>query len=454
MRKKMVGALALSFVAVLASSPGGSGEPGPPASERPGVVAFVNVDVVPMDRERVLEGRTVIVRGDRIVEVGSVGEVTVPEDAVRVDGGGRYLIPGLAEMHGHVPAPDAGERLDEVLFLWVANGITTVRGMLGEPGQLELRKRANSGAILSPSLHLAGPPLSGRSVDSPDDAAEMVRSQERRGWDFIKVLPGLTRAEYDAMARTAHEVGIPFVGHVPEEVGLVAALEAGQQTIDHLDGYIRHLDGASGPVSEAELDAIVRRTREAGTRVVPTMALWEVLVGALGAETLTGYPELRYVPAEQVERWTESQRRRLAAPDFDAARARRIADNRVRILRALHEGGVPVLMGTDSPQRFSVPGFSLRRELRRMLAAGMSPWEILASGTRDVGSYLSTEDDFGTVAPGQRADLVLLEANPLDDILNVTRIAGVMVRGRWLSGDEIRARLEEIAASYDGPGRG
>lgn len=421
---------------------------GVPEVGAPEAVAFVDVDVVPMDRERVLEGHTVVVRGDRIVEVAPAGLVPVPEDAVRVDGSGRYLIPGLTEMHAHVPPPDAGDHLEEALFLWVANGVTTVRGMLGEPGHLDLRERVHGGEILGPSMYLAGPPLSGNTVASPDDAARKVRELEREGWDFVKVLPGLTRDEYDAMARTAREVGLPFIGHVPRDVGLLRALAAGQATIDHLDGYLRHLDGGAGPLDEDALADVVRRTREAGARVVPTMALWEVLVGALDLETVTAYPELRYMPPDVVARWTEGHHRRLADPDFDPERARRIVANRTRVLEALHEGGVPVLLGTDSPQVFSVPGFSLRRELRRMAEAGMTPYEILAAGTRNAGAYLSDTDGFGTVAPGQRADLVLLEANPLDDALRVTRPAGVMVRGHWLDGDRIRTRLEEIAAAH------
>lgn len=422
--------------------------PAPQPADTP-VVAIVDVSVVPMDAERVLPAHTVVVRGDRIVEVGPSASVRVPEGATRIDGRGRWLMPGLAEMHGHVPPPTAPpEYTDEVLFLYLANGITTVRGMLGAPGQLELRARAAAGEVWSPTLYLAGPSFNGNSVSSPEQAAEMVRAQKAEGWDLLKVHPGLTRAEYDAMARAAADAGIRFGGHVPQEVGLLHALEMRQETFDHLDGYVEALDGDAGPVDAARLADLVRRTREAGAWVVPTMALWEVLYGTADLDSLRAYPELRYVSPRQVEQWTASFQRRTGSPQWSAETSRTIIANRVRVLRALHQGGAGILMGTDAPQEFSVPGFSLHRELGYMRAAGMTPYDILVSGTRNVGTYFAGWDRFGTIAPGQRADLVLLDANPLEEVANVGRIAGVMARGRWLSRADIDARLAQIAARH------
>jgi cytosine/adenosine deaminase-related metal-dependent hydrolase len=318
--------------------------------------------------------------------------------------------------------------------------------MLGAPGQLALRERVRRGAVIGPTLYLAGPSFSGQSVDSPEQAAARVRAQAREGWDLLKVHPGLTRAEYDAMARTAREVGMRFGGHVPADVGLLHALEMGQETFDHVDGYVEHLRGDAGPLDPAQLADVVRRTRDAGAWVVPTMALWEVILGAPALDSLTAFPELRYMPAEQVAQWTDIYRRRIDDPAFDRARVRRTVESRMAILKALSDGGVRVLMGTDAPQQFSVPGFSLHREIRRMRDAGLTPDQILASGTRNVGEYFRTADRFGTVAVGQRADLLLLEANPRVDLTNLTRRAGVMVRGRWLPESEIQQRLEAIAA--------
>ncbi len=413
-----------------------------------GVTAFVGVDLLPMTGPEVLRDRTVLVRGDRIVTVGPRASTRVPDGARRIDGRGKFLMPGLAEMHGHVPPPNAPARqTEDVLFLYVAGGVTTVRGMLGAPGQLELRERSR-GELVSPTLYLAGPSFNGQSVSSPEQAAAKVREQKEQGWDLLKVHPGLTRPEYDAMAAAAREARIAFGGHVPAEVGLLRAIEAGQETFDHLDGYVEHAGGGATPLDEAKLRDAVERTRRAGAWVVPTMALWEVLMGVPELAELTAYPELRYVSPATVEGWSGAHRRRLADPALDRAAARRTAEARLRILRELHRGGVRVLMGTDAPQQFSVPGFSLHRELAKMQEAGMTPYEILRTGTWNVGEYFRERDRFGTVVPGARADLLLLDANPLDDLDNLWKRQGVMLRGRWIPEARIQARLEQIAASH------
>jgi hypothetical protein len=411
------------------------------------VTAFENVTVIPMDSERSLRGHTVLVQGDRIVAVGPSASVAVPSGARRVDGRGKYLVPGLAEMHGHVPPPSApAQTTEDVLFLYLANGITTVRGMLGAPGQLELRRRTNTGELLGPTLYLAGPSFNGNSVNSVDDAVRMVREQRAQGWDLLKIHPGLTRAEYDAMARTAAQEGLRFGGHVPADVGLMHALRMGQETFDHVDGYVEYVGGVEGPIDPARLDSAVRMTREAGAWVVPTMALWEVLFLTLPLEELTAYPELRYISPQSVQGWVNAYNQRRGAPEYNAETSRRVIEARQQVLAALHRGGSRILMGTDAPQQFSVPGFSLHREFPRMRAAGMSPYDILATGTRNVGEYFQRNDAFGTVAVGRRADLLLLDADPLADVANLQRIAGVMARGRWVPADEIRTRLEAIAA--------
>ena len=403
--------------------------------------AFVDANVVPMDREGVLADYTVVVSQGRIVEMGPSASVDPPADAMIIDASGKYLMPGLAEMHGHMPGGDLEQK---VMFLYLANGVTTVRGMLGQDGHLALRARANAGEIVAPTLYLAGPSFNDGSVNSPGEAEERVRRQKREGWDLLKIHPGPTREEYDAMAVTAQEVGIRFGGHVPADVGLEHAILMGQETFDHLDGYIEYLDAFEGDVDEDRLQAIVRLTRDARAWVVPTMVLWEVgIIGRGDADELMRRPEMRYWPAQGVEAW--ANRQRAAASRTSPERAEQWASNRNRVLKALSDGGAGILMGTDSPQIFSVPGFSLHREMQAMAEAGMSAYEILVSGTRNVGEYFQRLDSFGTVAVGRRADLLLLNANPLSDVASVADRAGVMFRGRWLPEDEIRRRLEEIA---------
>ncbi|HET9533609.1 MAG TPA: amidohydrolase family protein [Blastocatellia bacterium] len=437
------------LLVLLIASAGTFGLPGASAQSGSRHVAFVNVNVVPMDSERILKGQTVLVSGDRITQIGPSNKVSVPKDALRIDGAGKYLMPGLAEMHGHIPPPQAPkEYVESVLFLYVANGVTTVRGMLGAPNQLELRDKASRGEILSPTLYLAGPSFNGNSIDSPAQAIEKVREQKKAGWDLLKVHPGLTRDEYDAMARTAREVGIRFAGHVPADVGLLHALEMGQETIDHIDGYVEYLKAENAPVDEARLADVVRRTKQAGAWIVPTMVLWEVIIGAPDMQTLVSFPELKYMPPQQVENWKNAYQGRIAHPQYNRKTAEQIAANRNRILKALHDGGVPILFGTDSPQQFSVPGFSIHREMSHMLKSGMTPYEIIRSATKNVGDYFKDKDGFGTIAAGKRADLILIDADPLKDVSSIARRSGVMVRGRWLPEAEIQQRLAKIAQSY------
>ena len=382
--------------------------------------------------------------------MGPAEEADIPDGAVIVDGEGKYLLPGLAEMHGHIPPPtETEEFIESVLFMYVANGITTVRGMQGRDGQLELRERARKGELIAPNLYLAGPAFSGNTIESPEQAVERVRTQHGEGWDLLKVQTGLSVDEYDAMANTANELGIRFGGHVPAEVGIEHAIEMGQETFDHLDGYMTYLDGATEPVDEIRMAEIVEKTEEAGAWVVPTMAVWQTLRGVNDLDTLLGYQELQYLPPDQVEQWTNQARNRLSREGFNLDDARQLIDNRMRLLGALHEGGVRVLMGTDSPQQFSVPGFSIHRELQLMAAAGMSPYEIIESGTANVGLYFADQDDFGTITVGKRADLLLLNTNPLEDIANVRDRAGVMVGGAWLPEESIQERLAAIAALYN-----
>lgn len=415
-------------------------------------IVIHNVSVIPMTAtaspNKVLEKQNVVIKDGKIASVGKA-KVQV-KGATVIDGTGKFLTPGLAEMHGHVPPVNAqGGMTEDTLFLYVASGVTTVRGMLGHPGQLELREKSKKGEIVAPNLYLAGPSFNGNSVSSVQEATDKVAAQHKEGWDLLKVHPGLTRDEYDAMAKAAKAAGIRFGGHVPEEVGLLHAIEMGQETFDHIDGYVEHLQGDKGPVDAKKLAEIVAKSKAAGVWIVPTSALWEVLLGTIPLETLQAYPELKYAPQGAVNAWVKAYNDRLAQTPREVAK--NIVANRVRILRALHEGGVKILMGTDAPQQFSIPGFSLHRELLRMREAGMTPYDILISGTKNVGQYFAKQDSFGTIEPGKRADLLLLDANPLTDIANVAKISGVMVNGRWFPREDLDAGLAKIAAKYKRP---
>lgn len=434
-------------------------------------IAFVGVNVVPMDRERVIERQTVLVRDGRIVEIGPAPRVRVPAGSVVINAFGKYLMPGLAEMHSHIPGANAPEQMvRDIMFLYVANGITTIRGMLGAPNQLTLREQTARGQITGPMIFVGAPSLNGQSAPTPDVGARLVREHKRAGYDFLKLHPGLTRAVYDSIVTVARRVGITFAGHVSTGVGLPRTLEARQSTIDHLDGYLEAAipdtvrARMTGAIPFAQMVAAVDtmrlrywagRTRTAGTWNVPTVFLWETFYAPESAEVLAQRTEMRYAPVQVVDGWMQQKRnmtRNQSTQGVTLASARRYLQLRRFTLRALADSGSPLLMGTDSPQLFNVPGFSLHREIALLQEIGLTPYQILVSGTRNVASYatqdLKLDGAFGTVAVGSRADLLLLDANPLADARNVAKRAGVMVRGRWYSAAELDGGLAEMARRY------
>jgi len=423
--------------------------------------AFLNVNVVPMDTERVVPQQTVLVRDGVITAIGPVDDLPIPDGAQVIDGTDRYLMPGLAEMHAHVPDIDSSN-IDRFFNLYVANGVTIIRGMLGRPSHLTLREALESGEVFGPRLVTSGPSLHGGSVSGSQQARTRVEEQYAAGYDFVKLHPGLSAAEFDAIAETATQLGMPFAGHVPVSVGVPGALQSNMATIDHLDGYLVALlpptsaghGGYGGffdvmladQLEPGEIVELARATAAAGVWNVPTQVLIEVRVNDVSIEDLRNRPEMRYMPATTVQRWAEAKAEALAERSFDPAVAARAIQLRRNLILELQRAGAGLLLGSDSPQVFSVPGFSIHRELDVLVASGLTPYEALRSGTVAVAEFLGS--DTGVVAVGRAADLVLLDADPLADIGNSRRIHGVMLRGAWHAGSELNERIERFSRSY------
>ena len=421
------------------------------------VAAFFNVNVIPMSDERVIEQQTVIVQDGIIGRIGHVDEVPVPEGARVIDGTDRFLIPGLAEMHAHVP-PAGSEYLERDFALFVVNGVTTVRGMLGHPSHLELRTALLDGEAFGPRLITSGPSLNGRSVNGAADGARQVREQHAAGYDFIKIHPGLDDEEFAAIAAAANELGMPFAGHVPVAVGLDSALASGMASIDPLDGYMAALmpprkDASggyggffdvllAGDVEEEGITELAAATAAAGTWTVPTETLVEQLINETPASELRNRVEMRYVPAATVDRWVSAKEQQRQERGFSAEIAAEAIRIRRALIRELHDAGAGILLGSDAPQVFNVPGFSLHRELELMVAAGLTPFEALEAGTVNVARFLGLRT--GVIETGREADLVLLDSNPLVDISSTRRVHGVMLRGNWYPAAELGALLERF----------
>ena len=424
--------------------------------------AFLNVNVIRMAQDQVEPGRTVVVENGLITVVGPVDLVALPKEAAIVDGTDRYLIPGLTEMHAHIPDA-ASPELDRVMALLVANGVTTVRGMLGRSSHLRLREEILLGKAFGPRLITSGPSLNGDSVRSAADGARQVKAQYEAGYDFVKIHPGLNTDEYAAIADAANELGMPFAGHVPADVGVAGALEAGMATIEHLDGYFAALmppdsDASGGyggffdvlladQLLEERIVELALKTAASETWNVATESLFEHRVAEVTVAELSSLPEMLYMPRATVQEWAQSKQRQEDERGFDPAIANRAIKLRRMLIKALHDAGAGLLLGSDAPQVFNVPGFSLHHELQLLVGAGLTPFEALSTGTTATAEFLETNS--GSIAVGRDADLVLLDSNPLIDISNTRRIHGVMLRGTWYSAAQLTTLLAPYRAKKD-----
>ncbi len=430
------------------------------SDSRKNEIVFQNVNVIPMDRNIVLENQTVVVKNGKIISVTESSKSKIGKDAMIVDGSGKYLMPGLAEMHGHVPPVDDLDQMKEVLMLFALHGITTVRGMLGHPKHLQLREMIRKQEIIAPDFYASGPSVNGQSASSPQEAIAMVKQQKKDGYDYVKIHPGLSKEAFNAMAKTAHEVGIPFVGHISFDVGIWKSIEAGYSSIDHLDGFIEGLVpgienmrqeevGLFGVfiADKAEQDQIpklMQALKNKNVWVVPTQALAERWMSPVPLEEFVSAPEMKYMNKEIRQQWADSKINFLQNPRYDKEKVNDYIDLRRQIIKACQEQGVGLLLGCDAPQVFNVPGISTHHELQYLVDSGLSPFEALQTGTINVAKYLNKTADSGTIKAGSKANLVLLGGNPLQDIGQSKNIEGVCVGGKYLPKSFIDSELKKL----------
>jgi imidazolonepropionase-like amidohydrolase len=447
MLSRPLAALALVFVCldVAAVARPRAGAP------RPDVVAFVNVNVVPMDAERVLPAHTVLVRGGRVWKVGPTAEVRVPRGAAVVDGGGtRYLMPGLADMHTHADQT-------EDMLLYVANGVTTILNMGSASGAFvdRVRHDVDAGRRIGPHAFVGfwvdgSPETNGFVAKTPAEGVAAVDYAKAHGYEFLKVYSFLSRDTFEAMAKEARRIGLPVVGHGVHAVGLEDAFAAGQVMVAHGEEYIyTYFDNK---IDRARIPAAAEMTRAAHVFVTPNLSAYAAISAQWGkpeqVRAFLAATETRYMRPENRAQWASS----------DYVRREGNLDGRLEFLeeltRAFRDAGVPLLVGTDSPSIPGVPaGYSIHDELRLLVASGLTPYEALAAATRVPGEFIArtvpSADPFGTVAVGKRADLLLLDRDPLADVAAVRDPAGVMVRGRWLARSDLAAALDAQALGFE-----
>src|SRR5579863_3746537 len=445
------------------------------AQMRATVLLIDDVTVIDVKGGQSLPHRCVLVRGTRIFAV--VG----PEDCVKarridgisIDGKGKFLIPGLWDMHVHVVFGDWFPHAKEItLPLLIANGITGVRDMGGELDVLEeWRKEISAGTLIGPRIVMSGPMLDGPqprfpssvAIKTPEDGRRAVDELKKRGADFIKLQSLIPRDAVFAIADEAKKQGITFVGHVPDAVLASEASNAGQKSFEHLIGIFEgaspledeFIKGAKtegkflstyDPERAAKLFALLAKNQ---TWQCPTL-VWERGGNLIEERDLKHDARAKYVPAYWKDvtwkRFTDQVEHEFNTDDL--ATRKRFVEKELEVVNAMHRAGIPFLAGTDTASGVYIfPGFSLHEELVRFVAAGFTPLEALQTATLNPAKFLGLEDRMGTIEKGKLADLVLLDANPLDDIRNTQKIAAVVVNGRYFSRTDLDKMLAGVEAA-------
>jgi Amidohydrolase family len=435
-----------------------------------GCTAFTGVTVVSTDVERLLPDQTVLVSGEYIDRVAASGYARFPKSCTIIDGRNRFLIPGLVDSHAHLYGP--GVRPDDrhmqqvILSLLLANGVTTAINMLGSPEILKLRNDLAHGKLIGPKLYTTGiffesghaytlgPFIHLPTFNTAQDVRNEVIAEKRAGYDFLKVHGDLSAEAYGALLESAREQGLRVVGHTPSNLGIDAVLDGHQALIVHAEEYLYsyfqfHRDLPTDP---AEIDRMVKevaaKTKRAGTFVSPTLYVFHQIISQIAdIDAILERPEMHYMPLESTSSWRPPDNPYVKRWPLDKI-LKLSAQFLVmqKLTRALRDLGVPLLVGTDDLVPSVIPGFAMKNEFEELYAAGLTPFEVLQAATYNPAVFLGTTAISGTVSPGKIADLVLLNANPFDDVQNAFRQDGVMLHGKWFPESDLQSNLARMAA--------
>ena len=407
------------------------------------ITAFVDVNVLPMDRDTMYARQTVIVSDGRITAIGAAGSTAVPAGARRVDGGGRsYLIPGLIDTHVHL---ELGERRWIPIFL--AYGVTTVFNLRGEARHLALRTATDSGVVVGPSIFTAGAYVNLPTIANEDDARRAVAEQSAAGYDFLKIHGNLTGPAYRTLADAARRANVPLIGHAPRNLPFDSVLANRMPMVAHVEEILYTHFKTS--VDTAGVGALAAQMRQAGVWLTPNLSAYTLIARQIGdtavIDSFVAVAPPAFLDSALTQVWRSgmyTKRPASTAPNYA-----RNAAFLSQITGALHRGGVRMLAGTDTPLPGLAPGASLLLDLRLLREAGLSPYDALATATTNAGQFIAESMRpglrVGVVAVGARADLVLLGANPLADPSVLEKPSGVMARGVWYD----RARLDGFLRS-------
>jgi imidazolonepropionase-like amidohydrolase len=439
-------------------------------------LALTHVNVIDVRHGTIQTNRTVLVVGSRIDAVEAGNHVRLPRHTTVIDARGKFLIPGLWDMHVHTLWDS--DRPKVFLPLFLANGVTGVREMGGPmpaADQVRWRDQIATGQILGPRLIIAGPFVDGPhpvwpgsiQVSTEADGQHAVDDLKAKGLDFVKVYTGVPRAAYFGIAEEARKDNIPFVGHVPVWIGADEASNAGQKSIEHLMGVLLYISSKRAQIEDDLMKGIdvnslndelvdTYDTNKAAslftlfkkneTWQVPTLTIRHARPYILELQT-SDDPRLKYLPKSITDSWrSRNDARQPIAPAILAGR-KRLFQKELEVVGAMHRAGVKVLAGTDTPNPYCFPGFSLHDELAFMVQAGFTPLEALQTATVNPVDFMGLSDSYGDVEKGKVADLVLLDANPLKNIANTRHIEAVLSQGRLFDRAALDRMLEDVAST-------
>jgi imidazolonepropionase-like amidohydrolase len=443
-------------------------------------LVLTHVTIIDVSGGPSLHDMTVLVTGDRISRIEPAAKFTAPANSQTIDAAGKFLIPGLWDMHVHPHSPQ-----DASLF--IANGITGIRIMWGDRDDFESRKARDAGKLLAPHMYIASPLIDGPkpywpgsvSVSTEAEARAVVDKAKAMGADFIKVYSFLPREEFLAIADESKKQNISFAGHVPMSVSAQQASNAGMKSIEHLTGVTQACSTLSAELnkaSEADLEEHNRTDQHLfegprihamheqmfatcnpekasdlyddfkrnGTWQVPTLTLWRMF-SSINDGAFVNNPQLRFVSIRERQRWDQATVAERST-DVNVAISKSDFQKYLQLVAAMQKASVGILAGTDTGNPYCIPGFALHDELQLLVQAGLTPLQALQAATTHPAQFVANENDFGAVKPGKLANLVLLDANPLDNIANTTKIHAVIIDGQFLDRAALDAMLANVAA--------
>ena len=419
------------------------------------VIAFENVNVIPMESRAVKYHQRVIVDGDRIVAIAPMKQPRGINVARSIDCAGKYMIPGLVDTHYHQRGTDTAEYA--LLYkLLLANGITTVVSMGEDGGQdaIAIRQHANSAEVLAPNYYTVGPYLDADSLKTPNDAAEAVRHHQKRGYDFIKVHGNLPLPVYLTLLSEAELAGIPVVGHAQRQLPLEYSLRLSH--IAHMEEiamiFSDDVNFRINDINRTQAKKIAQQIKDSGVTVSPTLTILAGIENFTDDARFDALKKRRvtaYLSRSEYENYTTEGKEYRS--EFMLSRKGRegvakLINNTRMLTRALHAAGVPLLVGSDN-FGMQITGFSYHDEMEAMHKAGMPAFDVLNAATTGSARYLKRQASAGTLSTGKKAEFVLLSANPLTDIRHTRDVQGVMLKGHWLDKEALDKGLQEVMAA-------